>query len=528
MKKIKISITLLLAIVINSCEITDFGDEFQTSPNLLSPEGANPNFILNNIQIEAGQFMQSLNRTTDEVMRYTNLNESYADVASPSSLEGEYQEMYAIFEDYKIIEAAAEENEDFLFHRGMAKILTAYMMVTMVDYLGDIPFTEANSANEGIFNPKQDDDAFIYEEMIKRIDEGIADVIAGQNRPPSSDIYYGGDIEKWERLGNSLKLKMYVNTGDRDAINSLISLDKFITTADDFQFNYNTTSTEPDSRHPDFNTGYDVTGFGLFLGNSFLNILLNGKLSQDPRIRYYVYRQSDQDPSDTSLGCVGISNFNFCYLGDSYYGRDHGDNRSRGSDAQFRATYGLYPVGGTFDDNNPVFPAFESNHLGGAGIMPILLSSYVNFLRAEAALSLGTTDDALTFLELGIRESMSKVLNFKGAVPESNPFAATTSDIDDYVNEVIVNYNAADNERKLDIILEEYYLASFGNSTESYNGYRRTGYPSSLRPSVFNINSPFPRVFFYPDEVVFTNESINQRPITTQVFWDKNPAGFIE
>ncbi len=533
MKKIKIIVSLFIAIALSSCEITDFGEEFQTSPNSLSPEVANPSFLLNQVQLDLQDLLQDLNRTTDEVMRYTNLNDSYAEVSDQTVLDSEWERLYTMLEDARGIEDLAEADENFRFHRGIAQVLSAYATVTMVDYLGDIPFSEANRVNEGFINPVLDDGASIYAMLLSQIDEAKVDLNAG-TPAPTTDLYYDGDREKWIRLANSLQLKMLVNTGDQARINALIAENNFIASADDdFQFNYSE-QTDPLSQHPDFSDAYVAGGSGIYMGNSFMNLLLNGKTIQDPRIRYYLFRQTNLDPAASILRCVDDPIFDFCYLGSSYFGRDHGDLRPGSSDRQFRAIYGLYPVGGAFDADNPVTDddnivfGVDAPSQQGAGILPILMSSFVDFLRAEAALSLNTSDDARTFLESGIRKSMDKVLNFADGVAIGTGFEATDDDVDAYVAEVLANYDAADTQDRLDIVLEEYYIASYGNSTESYNGYRRTGFPSSLQVPILNDGIPFPRTFAYPRDAINNNTSIVQRPITTQVFWDTNPAGFIQ
>lgn len=522
MKKISI-IIILFSLTFTACELTEF-DGLQQSPNNLAANQGNPNFLVNNIQVEFEGFIQDLNRTTDEVMRYTTLNDAYTEVADDGTLDGEWDNLYEMREDAKVLEALAADNPDLLFHRGITKVLTAYATATLVDYLGDIPFSEANNAAV-TFDPSVDDDAVIYSNLLDEIDLAIAD-FESATVAPTTDLYFGGDADKWVKMANSLKLKMLINIGDQSGINALLAQDNFIeTAADDFQFNYSAV-VDPSSQHPDFASGYPVGGIGTYLGNSFLSLLKDSKAAPDPRIRYYIFRQANQDPTGANISCAGNPIFDFCYVGNFYIGRDHGDVRPGASDRETRSTYGLYPVGGTFDENNPGL-AINTSHQEGAGINPILLSSFVDFLKAEAALSLGTTGDPAALLESAIRKSMDKVLNFKGAALGS-AFAATSAQVDAYVMEVMTTYNVATNEDKLDIILEEYYLASFGNSTESYNGYRRTGFPSSLQVPVLNASVPFPRTFSLPRGAINNNNSLTQRPITNQVFWDTNPAGFIQ
>jgi hypothetical protein len=101
--------------------------------------------------------------------------------------------------------------------------------------------------------------------------------------------------------------------------------------------------------------------------------------------------------------------------------------------------------------------------------------------------------------------------------------------IETYVAEVLGNYtNAATDQDRLNVIMKEFYIASWGNSVESYNGYRRTGYPE-LGGSVVS-NTDFPRNFLIPDSELNSNDNpdLEQITRTTKVFWDTNPDNFIQ
>lgn len=519
MKKSIILIIAIVGLLFNSCEVTDF--DLQENPNQLTPDAISPDFLLNEIQLQFSEYIRTLSLNTDDVMRYENMSDTYADIAEPSALNGEWDLAYKMRENTKILENLAVDNDALLFHRGVAKILHAYGFATLVDYLGDVPFTEANIA--GNFNPGSDDDAGIYEMLIADIDLGITD-LNNATVEPQLDLYFGGDASKWVKLANSLKLKLYVNMGSVNEINSLIADGNLITAlSDDFQFQHSNALT-PESRHLYFRRGYLPSGFTQYMGNYFMWLLKDSKTVRDPRLRYYIYRQTNIDPTGGFLKCEQGDVFDFCYIGDFYWGRDHGDDQTRPADGELKATYGIYPGGGTFDADQGI-PANETtDNLDGAGIFPILLASYVDFLKAEAVLSLETNGDSAAFLESGIRKSMDKVLNF-GSVNSS--FAATQDDVNAYVENVMAEYTLASNNEKLDIVMREYYLAAYGNSIEAYNGYRRTGLPSNIQIPIKEKNVPFPRTFSLPGDEVSRNSSINQRPITNQVFWDTNPAGFI-
>ena len=74
-----------------------------------------------------------------------------------------------------------------------------------------------------------------------------------------------------------------------------------------------------------------------------------------------------------------------------------------------RTVFGVYPVGGPFDDDsfrNVSGSAAVSEGLIGAGISPIMMASYTNFMLAEAALTLGTTGSARTYLENGGKRNL--------------------------------------------------------------------------------------------------------------------------
>jgi hypothetical protein len=58
----------------------------------------------------------------------------------------------------------------------------------------------------------------------------------------------------------------------------------------------------------------------------------------------------------------------------------------------------------------------------------------------------------------------------------------------------------------------------------AYNFYRRTGYPSTLQPSLEPNPGNFVRSFLYPANEANLNINVPQKPnVDQQVFWDNNP-----
>lgn len=527
--KSKIIIMLFSLVLITGCVELDLLND----PSSLSPESADPELLLNNVQL---QFVYAIaynednedgiNVRASEFVRMQHLFGAYSGPFSlnSGSIDNLWTNMYReTLQDINMLLPLAEER-NLQGHIGVAKIIQAYTYVTLVDAFGDVPFTEALLGNENP-NPKTDNGQDIYTAMFTVIDEGIAAINSSGAVMPN-DLFYGGDKAKWIKMANTLKFKMYAQMrliGDYSTeINKLISTGIINSSSEDFQFQYSTiASSTGESRHPYYALNYDADGADDYLNSYYVNLLKDDKGFEDPRLRYYFYRQTTEIPTGDNLPCEGEDGFNFCYLGDLYWTRDHGNDDGVPPDGLKRSTYGLYPVGGVFDADKFTSVATTIG-AGGAGIFPFILSSYVKFLQAESALMTGTTGNPRSLLEEAIRDSMDKVLNFNPSQVDGD-FAASPTDVEDYITFVLDQYDAAlSDTEKLDVIMKEYYIALWGNGIEAWNNYRRTSLPSDLSPHV-NTPGEFPRSFVYPATVVNTNSSISQKPVTIKVFWDTNP-----
>jgi len=521
---------ILPIVLIVSCEVGNL--DLQDDPNNITIIQARANFLLNEVQLDFNNAISGYNATTLGVVRMDNQFGTYANAVDNLTLNGEWANTYQIRANTKLIGDLAAGNPAFTNHYAIARLLEAYAMVTLVDFVGDVPYEEANNPSQ-FPNPGVSLGEDIYDFMFVLIDEAIADLDAN-NSEPFNDLFYNEDVSKWRKFGNSLKYKMFLNLRLIDApraaqgisnLNAVISSE-----SDSFEFQYSSSTTPADSRSPLFVDGYSPGGASTYMSNSFMNELLNGKSNRDPRLRYYIYRQTSNDPDQANNGelpCLGNPDYDFCYLGDAYWGRDHTDDEGIPADGTFRATYGIYPGGGTFD-NDAFIQGSDNTGIEGAGIQPILSYSYMKFMEAEAALTInGVSGNPQALLEEGIRASMEKVLNFATVDPA---FAASAIDVNTYVTEVLTEYtNAASDDERLNIIMTEYYLAAFGYSIEAYNGYRRTGFPdSSIMQIPIFTSTGFPRNYRYPRSAVTANTSIDENTVFEKVFWDTNPDNFIQ
>jgi hypothetical protein len=525
------------------CETVEL--DLLVDPNEVGEENADPNFILNDVQLTfARNIFNGYNAPSMSITRMTNLFGAYNGAIDETTLRGEWQQSYQMFGNIDLIQGLndrdlASGGEGYANHLGVAQIFEAYAYMLLVDYVNNVPYTEANKPEE-FPNPNADPAKAVYDAQLELLDEAIANLQSGSLVEPTTDLYFGSfDAANWIALANTLKLRAYNNLRLTDparataGINSVAGGSIIDTEDEDFTFNYSDVQDPVDSRHPFYSNGYDPAGAATYMSNNFFDLINSGDDQPpfietgniDPRARYYIYRQSGTAPSGADLPCDGNANYDYCYVGNLYWGRDHTDDEGIPNDGFKRSTYGIYPGGGAFDQDEFAQARATENNLGGAGIVPIYLASHTHFLLAEAALTLGTNGNPANLMAAGIRLSLDKVDDFASGV-ETGGLEMTLADKDNYVNGVVAEYNAANNAGKLAIIAREAYLASWGNGVEVYNLYRRTGSPDLQTPII--PAGPFPRGFRYPVDEVENNPNIQQRQLTDQVFWENNPGGFID
>ncbi|MGS2740224.1 SusD/RagB family nutrient-binding outer membrane lipoprotein [Sinomicrobium sp. M5D2P17] len=550
-------ITAILSLgVLFSCETTEL--DLTEDPNQLPPGEASADFYLNRIQVDFAKITDEevddgLGSVAAGVTRLGWMGtRQYLQAYSPSDFDQEWRTVYSsMLTDIYALYPMAEENE-LKKHIAMSKVFESYAIVTMVDFFGEIPYSEAIKGAEN-FNPAPDSGASIYQAALSLLDEAIVlfqddDYLAD----PEFDMYYDNDWDKWEKLANSLKIRIYVQqrlVDDTaiDNINGIVNTGNYISDiSEDFQFQWGRNIVNPDSRHPRYIGNYKSTGAESYMSNWLMNYMQSDKVGNatstfekpDPRMRYYFYRQSPTTPGNGAppnqqdLTCSVEptpqhylnGGFSFCNLPNGYWGRDHGDNDGIPPDGNKRTTWGVYPAGGRFDDN--AFEAVDiSQGAGGAGITPIFLSSTLDFLLAEISYETGDVAGAKDYMLSGIQKSFSKVRSF-GELDTSADLslAAPLTDDQDYMDEVEELYDAATGDDKFNIIAKELWVTLFGNGIDAYNFYRRTGAPYDLQPNLEPNPGGFIRSFLYPAAYANNNANISQKSnVTTRIFWDINP-----
>lgn len=546
MKKIKILLILILGVTFYSCETTELDN--LKNPNALNPDQADVDLYLNGAQINLASFVHTIGNVGSQLTRVTNMfGRSYPDVFGPSNFNAVWSRGYGTLKDIREMKTLAEE-VGLDKHIAVGQVIEAYIMISLVDHFGDVPYSEAFNIEN--LNPAPDSGAAIYADVRNLLDQAIANFQSEEGVNLDNDFYYDNNFSRWVKLANTLKMKTYIQTrlvddGAITAFEGLVADGNYIQTAgENFVFNWGSNIDNPNSRHPLYNGAYGPGGTSGYRSNWLMNVMKNEYDVADPRMRYYFYRQvsdvlANVDPeAGAELRCTQepipphYENINavFCVIPDDngYWGRDHGDDSGLPPDSFLQTAWGLYPAGGRFDDNS--FEEIDGNNYGaeGNGITPILLSSTVDFWQAEAAL-FGGSGDPEAHVADGMEKHIVYVKSFIGRDANADTdLVPDASRTDTYIADVVAEMTAGGTQEKLDILGEQFFISLYGNGIDAYNYYRRTGAPSDIQPNIEPNPGSFVRSFWYPANEVSANSSINQKEsITERVFWDTNPeTGF--
>jgi hypothetical protein len=379
---------------------------------------------------------------------------------------------------------------------GLAKVLKAYEMSLVVDTWGDVPYSEAFQLDANT-QPKYDDDATIYPKLISLLNEAITDLNATTSKlsPGTNSVIFSNadwNVSKvnWIKAANTIRLRLLIHYSKLDPAFTVSQITALVNTAgiqflasnaDNFQVPF---FNVPNQRNP-IETFERNRAAYLYADQQIVG-MMNAK--SDPRRPFYFV-----DFPFGSGQYVGVSAANPPANSGNSYSRVH-----------------TFLRGAILTGTVPPF-----TYTGAAPARMISFAEY-NFIRAEAAL-MGAPGSAQQFFTDGITASMTEA----GVAPAA--IAAYLA-----VNGTLTGTNA----QKLQQIIEEKYIASFGVSVEPWTDWRRTGYPA-LTPTANRIATvtTVPRILFYPQSEIDLNPKVltagggpGQKTQDLQgprVFWDK-------
>lgn len=95
----------------------------------------------------------------------------------------------------------------------IANILSVWIFQVLTDVYGNIPYSEALKGINN-FTARYDDSRAIYDSLVARIDRQLPLLDPGLASFRSGEKIYNGDVTKWRKLANSLKLRIGIRMAD--------------------------------------------------------------------------------------------------------------------------------------------------------------------------------------------------------------------------------------------------------------------------------------------------------------------------
>ncbi|MNK31762.1 Starch-binding associating with outer membrane [compost metagenome] len=398
--------------------------------------------------------------------------------------------LYDNVNDYTYLETQSKASGQN-FYVAIAKTMKAWDYQYLVDFYGNVPYTQA-SKSVAFLNPKYDKAQAIYEDLAKQLDTAanLFKTAAVSPADASADIYAKGDLKKWGRFANTLKLRILLRQSEIPGRAQYIKDEIAKINANGF--------------------GYIGKGEGIANNPGYLNTA--GK--QNPF--WAVYGYGVDGTKTASHGYMLASTYGLDFLQDNddprlgkfYTTVNDGAGSTYvslvwGQDVNFDQT--LTTVSGigkgilkSYDQSQPIMTDFESL-----------------FLQAEAAQRGYLTSSAET--------------NYKAAVTANFVYLGLTeADATTYLTDQAVAKWTGTDEEKMALIIKQKWAAMNGtNDIEPWTDYRRLELPADMPISIASTvtTKKIPVRMLYPQREYNTNSAnviaegtINQ--FTSRIFWD--------
>lgn len=183
----------------------------------------------------------------------------------------------------------------------IAEVMEIYTWYYLVTTYGNIPYSEAMNIDKPF--PKYDDAKTVYNDLLARLDVAINNMATTGQSFGSADIIYHGNMTKWKKFANSLKLKMGMTIADDDpakaksTVESAVASGVFTSNADNALVEYGNTQPNTNPIWVDLvNSGRDDFVAASTLIDAMLDL-------HDPRIdNYFTTDQSGTGYSGADPG----------------------------------------------------------------------------------------------------------------------------------------------------------------------------------------------------------------------------------
>ena len=478
MKKIRNNISkyaVLLALTATPLVITSCRQELDINVDPNNPSQASLSGLLSASQVGFAFALggEGTRMPASIVQHYAGHRAQPLDYAqyriTSSATDGTWTALYNTLMDMKEMEnkAAASGNQAYL---GVSKLLQAHAFSVITDLFGDIPFSQALQGRANI-TPVYDKQEDIYPALITMIDEGIAALTAA-TETISGDIVYGGNVTKWKKYGNSLKLRLLNHLSSRQpnaAANFLATNPSLIdTSVDDAKVLFGSVASNANP----------IYQFDVLSGRKdqavASTIVDKMKALSDPRVSVYF-----EPVAGNALGLKGQ------YLGNA-------------------------PGNDTEDSQKNRYSRVGSAYASIKAPVVLMSAAEVNFIKAEVYYRASNAASAQAAYQAAITQDFA-------ALGLSSSAAA-------YLANANVAYDGT-----LQRIMEQKWITMFQASYESWVDWRRTGFPV-LTPAASNMTSNvIPRNLPYPEVEINSNRAnleagpgipIPYTGLSNRVWWD--------
>jgi hypothetical protein len=155
---------------------------------------------------------------------------------SQSDLNGGYALLFANgLKNFQFVIDKSKETSNWNFYL-MGSVMKAYSAQVLVDLYDQIPYFEALRGSSTL-TPKFDDGYTIYLDLLAQLDSALskpvnASILTASDK--SADLIFGGDMNKWTRFANSMKMKLYLRMVNKKPAEAQAGITKMYTNGAQF------------------------------------------------------------------------------------------------------------------------------------------------------------------------------------------------------------------------------------------------------------------------------------------------------
>ncbi|MBB6129279.1 SusD/RagB family nutrient-binding outer membrane lipoprotein [Mucilaginibacter lappiensis] len=377
------------------------------------------------------------------------------------------------------------------YFQAIADIMIAFDFQAIVDNYNNAPYTDALKGT-ALLNPKYDKGSAIYDAILTRVDGAITAIQAAQKSaippatPGTADIMYKGDMTKWLKFANTLKLRIALRQSNvaskTAALKAAVAATQSIGYID---------ATIPGTVNPGYLNSDAVSG------------------QQSPLWRNYGTTQNGGAQTNKNQ-----------YQANSYGATALTANSDVRGFAVYTTTSTGTIISTAFGVTQP--PSVTPSKVG-TGLLKsptmdavIMSGSEALFLQAEGIKSgYITSGSAATLYNAGVNASYADL-------------GLTTAQAATYLTANPYPTAGTDAQQEQAIITEKWKALAIYGAFEAFNEFRRTGYPNDIPLSVLpGANAPnqvtripYPSVEFQTNAGNAAAEG-NISVFTSKIFWAK-------